>query len=102
MYKQFILSVTPEVMKAGGVLSDLQVSVTPTLGDADLFVTLDGSRPLSDKWQYRSAGWGTSADEVVVRRNDSAFQEHCPQDACEMRLAVYGFHGADFTVRAHV
>lgn len=49
-----------QISLPGGDLGgdDLQVLVNPTMGDADLYITLDGSRPVSTNFQFRSATWG--------------------------------------------
>jgi hypothetical protein len=96
----------------------LQITLTPHYGDADLYVTLDGSQPNSTHYDYMSAARKTATDQVsilsvaaqmlkcrlqclplishrkhvqvTIRPEDAAFQKSCAGAACSCRIAVVG------------
>lgn len=75
--------------------------VTPLNGDPDVYATLGpapGVRPSSDAHDFKSVSWGQSQDRIVLRPTDPAFQQRCPQTRCRLRVGVYGFHDAAFSI----
>ena len=71
------------------------ITLTPTLGDADLFVTLDGSIPSSSNWNYQSVR-GSGADMVTISRGDRPFAQYCAPSlgvnaTCLIRIAAHGW-----------
>jgi hypothetical protein len=80
-----------------------EVTLTSTSGDPDLYLTLDGSEPSADHWDYASSSvWGD--DQVSVRANDTAVRSKCPSPSparpCTILIAVYGWRASNFTVVA--
>ena len=75
--------------------------VTPLNGDPDVYATLGpapGTRPSSDNYHFKSAAWAQSQDRIVLRQGDPEFQRRCPDARCQLRVGVYGFHDAAFSI----
>lgn len=75
--------------------ADVVVTLTPSLGDADLFITLDGSQPSSSNWQFQSVR-GSGADVVEIETQSPAWLLYCAaytitQSPCPVRIAVHGW-----------
>ncbi len=103
-FRQYQMQITPELVgsSSGQPPKDLQVQVQPLNGDPDVFVTLDGQRPTADHYQYRSSDWGNSVDRIVLAPRDSLYQRFCPDFRCTLRVGVYGFHDASYSLLASV
>jgi hypothetical protein len=75
-----------------GSSRDIKITLTTTSGDADLFVTLDGSTPSWYRWDYYSMNTATN-DEVRISRTDEEFAP-CVRSAansgCLIRIAISG------------
>lgn len=77
--------------------------MTPLNGDPDVYATLGtapGRRPSSDSYDFKSAAWATAQDRIVLRPGDPEFQRRCPNSQCRLRVGVYGFHDAAFSILA--
>jgi hypothetical protein len=89
---------------AGGS-AELVLSAVPTLGDADLFVTLDGSVPSSSNYNFLSVR-GKGADVVSLRASDARVAQLCAaaiasNTTCLVRIAVHGWSiSSDFIMTA--
>ena len=91
---------------------DVVVTLTPTLGDADLFVTLDGSQPSSSNYQFQSVR-GAGADRIEIETQPlTIWRRFCAVAIlnvapCPVRIAVHGWsivtaYVISATVAAHV
>jgi hypothetical protein len=75
-----------------GALRDLKITLTTTVGDADIFVTLDGSKPSWDRFDYYSMNF-FSNDEVRISHTDDAYAPCLRTDTnagCQIRIAISG------------
>ena len=79
----------------------VSVTVTPSYGDADVFVTLDMSKPGPTHWDYRAIG-AVGTDRVVIQSSDPQYQHSLchPTVPCRIFIAVYGFHESLYTITA--
>jgi len=105
-FRQYTFDLSPEALsgevrdaKTGPTpVVDLEVLLQPLNGDPDVYVTLDGERPTAEHYQYRSSDWGSTADRIVVGPHDSLYQRLCPGGRCKVRVGVFGFHDASFSL----
>lgn len=90
---------------APGGSAELVLAAVPTLGDADLFVTLDGTVPSSSNYNFLSVR-GKGADVVSLRATDSRVSSLCAaaiaaNTSCLARIAVHGWSiTSDFVMTA--
>ncbi len=74
-----------------------EVVLIPRSGDADLYIRLDGQKPRSDFWQYRSiSAFGN--DNINILTTDGAWVSNCTA-GCTMTIAVHGFQPRCVAVR---
>lgn len=105
-FRQYSFDLSPEALAGGGrdartgaaPVVDLEVLLQPLDGDPDVYVTLDGERPTAEHYQYRSSDWGSTADRIVVGPHDSLYQGLCPGGRCKVRVGVFGFHDASYSL----
>lgn len=75
--------------------SRMDISVTPTSGDPDLYVTVDGTLPTTTHYQYMSTAF-LGTDSVIVRQNDASKAGlYCNATLkagkpCQIIIGVYG------------
>lgn len=104
--RQYSFNLSPGALSGGGrdastgatPVVDLEVLLQPLDGDPDVYVTLDGKRPTTEHYQYRSTDFGSTADRIVMGPHDSFFQRYCPGGRCLVRVAVVGFHDASYSL----
>lgn len=75
---------------------DIQITVSPSFGDPDLYVTLDGTKPGPNNYQFLSRAAG--GDVLTLDHSSFWFQAFCGIMAlnvsnfnCMIRIAVYGY-----------
>lgn len=80
---------------------DIRISLVSSTGNADAYITLDGSMPSLVNYVYGSAKW-SSTDDVTILHTDSAYQSACVSantvDDCVIIVGVYGSSAAEYTV----
>jgi hypothetical protein len=81
----------------------VQLTLTPVMGDADLYVLVsanDTALPTRANAQYRSTSM-TGSEEITIRASDSAVLSNCvPTARCNIFVSVNGFTNATYTVMA--
>jgi len=78
--------------------ADFTITVTPSYGDPDLFVTLDGSDPTFENCQYCSENMHL-AETVLIHHTDEAFvAANCSTEPCKMKIAVFGYDTSEYTL----
>eukprot|EP00981_Chlorochromonas_danica_P002257 scaffold437_cov168-Ochromonas_danica.AAC.74 len=82
-----------------GNTRDLKLSLNSIQGNADMYVTLDGSVPTLSHYSYASTRWFTS-DEILIHHNDAKYQS-CrssgPDHLCSVKIGIYGFTSAQYS-----
>jgi len=83
----------------------IEIIMQTYLGDADLFVTLDGRVPSPTSWDYRAIG-GTGVDAIAIRASDPAFlASPCgpavsSNGSCTISIAAYAFESSIYAIVA--
>ena len=91
---QYIMSLVDESYE------HLEVSLQSLVGDADLYVTLDGSEPTPQHWQFASLSQ-SAHDYVVIHKSDAAWRTYCSHKVvCPVRVAVRGFRDTTYDIVA--
>ncbi len=91
---QYIMSLVDESYE------HLEVSLQSLVGDADLYVTLDGAEPGPNHWQFASLSQ-SARDYVVIHKSDSAWRTYCSHKVvCPVRVAVRGFRDTTYDIVA--
>jgi len=82
------------------ILSPLNILVSGNgLGDADLYVTIDGSVPSQSNFQYSSTGFFVLEQVTVGPASVPSPSSYCTTGVtCPIRIAVYGFTAVTFTI----
>jgi hypothetical protein len=75
----------------------LKLVMSSMNGDADLYVTLDGSTPSRENFQYISNAWGDVDDVIEMSPQDPQYVT-CLDDECVVTIAVYGFELTDYSL----
>jgi hypothetical protein len=84
------------------LLQDVTVTVSPTTGDPDLYVNLNGEPASKSNWTYRSIG-ASGADSVVISQAMTGCKyntvQQCTCADCDIMIAVTPFGGdATYTI----
>lgn len=90
------------------VSRDIHISLVSQTGNADVYVTLDGSMPSLINYVYGSAKW-SSTDELTILHSDGGYQSACvlgtiggsqsgKVNDCVIIVGVYGASTGDYTV----
>jgi hypothetical protein len=79
---------------------DLKIQLTPSIGNPDVYVTLDGSEPSWLNYDYEGANLGTSEEVITILHSDSKFSPCFEEMGCQVRIGVYGFSSgeSDFSI----
>jgi hypothetical protein len=83
----------------------IEIITQSFLGDADLFIKLDGSVPGPNNWDYRAIGAG-GVDAVAIRASDPVFMaSQCGSavnnnGACTINIAVFAFTSSIYSIVA--
>ena len=89
---QYIMSLVDEAYE------HLEISLQSLVGDADLYVTLDGSEPGPNHWQFASLSQAAH-DYVVIHKSDAAWRVFCSHKVvCPVRVAVRGFRDTTYDI----
>lgn len=94
-----------ELNVSSGV-KQVEVLLTPYLGDGDLYVALDGAAATPSHWQYRSTHGGSQVEAVVVRSSDAVYQQYCGGTGtgagtpCQINVGVFAFTATLYRVLA--
>jgi hypothetical protein len=86
-----------------GDSKDIKVLLSSSSGNADLYVTLDGTKPNILNYAYHSNNI-FSSDLVNILHSDTEYQSHCINSSdvsrsyCLVRLAVIGLPIADYSI----
>lgn len=83
----------------------VEVALNPFLGDADLYVALDGLPASPAHWQYRSQHPEGQAESVVIRPTDAAWISNCGDAAangwsCDLSVGVFAYTASLWTIVA--
>jgi hypothetical protein len=87
-------------------VKQVEVLLTPYLGDGDLYVALDGAPATPGHWQYRSTHGGSQVEAVVVRSSDAVYQQYCGGTGtaagtpCAINVGVFAFTATLYRVLA--
>ncbi len=76
---------------------DLKIVMTPTTGDADIYVMLDGRTPNTDLFAYFSGGWGDGQDVIEIVETDPQYAPCVTQD-CTIVIGIYGYTTAEYNL----
>eukprot|EP01006_Ploeotia_vitrea_P032269 TRINITY_DN64533_c0_g2_i1.p1 TRINITY_DN64533_c0_g2~~TRINITY_DN64533_c0_g2_i1.p1 ORF type:complete len:2597 (-),score=1385.65 TRINITY_DN64533_c0_g2_i1:818-8563(-) len=79
----------------GGDYTDVSISVTPTVGDCDVYVRADGDWPAIHHWQWRSIHFGL--DNIFIDYREPGFRAHA-----DWKVMVYaaGSQQCSYTITA--
>jgi len=81
---------------SGASIGNVQISVTPTYGDPDLYVNNDGTVPSSSSYRWRSNHFG--ADSITIPSSDP----HACPSSCTYLICVvaWGTHTTEYSIVA--
>lgn len=79
-----------------GSARDFRVVLTSTSGNADMFITLDGSTPTSMSYDYSSTNW-MSDDQVTIKHSDSPYQICLDAGGATSCKFIIGIRGMSFS-----
>ena len=60
-------------------------------------MTLDGTLPNAQNWDYFSGGWGESQDIITINSGDELYDECLIKD-CTVSVGVFGYDSSDYTI----
>lgn len=88
-----------------GAIPNVTFSVTPSFGDPDLYITMDGSVPSPTNWNYRANSQFGSDSVVILGTATDGSCQHPPAAPCAcadclIRVAVVGFSTSFYTIMA--
>lgn len=81
-----------------GIGKDLKITSTPSSGDPDLYITLDGSQPTWLHFAYHSGSWSAATDIINIKHTDAAYAP-CLTTECHIRIGVFGFLASDYVLQ---
>lgn len=82
-----------------GSTRDLKLTMSPSNGNADVYVTVDGSKPSFLRYDYSSIHWGTGDETIRMFHTDTAYYP-CLNGAtgCQLRIGIYGVLSTDYSL----
>jgi hypothetical protein len=81
---------------------NISVTIFPSYGDPDMWLTLDGRNPSPASYDFKSNGWGASDEMITVGPSDPSFQTNCASHPCHVRVSVTQRTPSEYSIVARL